>query len=640
VTRVVFIENAAQAAALVADDAAAGAQALVAVTAEAVDALDSYGLPHTAADDICDLRRLAGQEYPMNIEVARLAAAFESFAVSRHPQLDSDGPGFMSAQAYPLFHASVAIAARALICLDAIRHFGASTIAVYAGELDPWFRDDGYAVSPSVEILRRMRPDIAIDVRPPAPGTPGDAARSPLHDRIRNRIEAVWRRVLQRDVAASGSTPPEELRGLTLLFPTGARYDWAQVADALAGYGGAQVFEIETQTLGTFWPQVFAPVVVDRRTGSRQALDVAAFEADADEERVVERLVDEWARTRPADAVFPVLGVDIFPGLLPHFTHVARRSPAMVRHADAIAAAALDAVRPDAVGFFAMPLLADKRFAHASRRRQVLVVCYQHGASYGTHQVAQHGQIEQAHADVFLSYGDGTRLHGYPEFPVRATPVPVGSARIDAIRRAAAPRRGPRQPLRVLWVGEYATRNEFNATHSIADVTRYRLEQRGLERLAAAHTLSVTYRPHRHQLQEVGIARWIERSELRIGIDAVRPLEVLIDRSDLIVTDASSGQVWYETLAIGRPMILFCDPRQTLLWPEFAADVERACLWCRDEESFLAVLDRLAESPRTVVDELAAFDARPFVEKYVLHTGAGRPVDRVLAFLASVHVAH
>jgi hypothetical protein len=637
-SRVLFVETSAQATWICTHLSQGERGTLLAVTAEAIEALDARGLAHIPAREVCDFRQFAEHEYGMNVGVVRLAGAVESFVKARRPELRFEGPGFVSGQGYPLFHAAVGIAARAILGVSAIRALDARAIGVFGSPLDPWFADDGYERDPWIEVVRHAEPGVAVDVLPmPISRSAHDSMRPPLYDRIRNRIEASWRRAVGGNRARRSAAPSPDLRGLRLLFPIGATYDWLPVTEALRSSGNSHVAEMDGETLGYFWPYAFVPAVIERASGQRHELSVPSFARDPEEEATVERILGEWLQERPEQARFPVGVVDVFPGLQRHLTQVTRRSPALLRHADRVAAAALEQVRPDAVCFFAMPLLAEKRFAHACRRRSVPVICYQHGATYGTHRVAQHAQIEQAHADVFLTYGEGTREHTYPEFPSRAVFVPVGSARIEAMRRAATPRRRRGRQVRVLWIGEYATGNAFNATHTLEDTRRYAVEQEGLRLLAAASpSLHVIYRPHRHQLKEVGTVRWIQRACPAVAVEAVRPLEHLINDADVIVSDGASGQVWYETMALGRPLILFCDPQQSLLWPEFERDLDRACRWCRDESEFFAALRRLCKEPAEAMSALSAIDAAPFVRKYILHHGSDGPADRVRRLLSSL----
>ncbi len=636
-SRVIFVETSAQAEWASSHLSESERGMIVAVTAEAVEALQARGLAHIPAGQVCDLRQFAEEEYGINVGVVRLARAVESFVEARRPELRFEGPGFLSGQGYPLFHAAVGIAARATLCMRAIRTLDANAIALFSGPLDRWFAADGYDRAPWIDVVHHADPRVKIDVLPmPATDPTDDSLGPPLYERIHNRLERPWRRHITRSRSRrSAITESLDLRGLRLLFPSGVRDDWIPIIETLGSSHDCGLAEMDGETRGYFWPYAFIPAVTERASGQRHELGVPSFAPDATEEAVVEQLFGQWMHERPEQARFPVGGIDVFPGLARHVTQVARRSPALLRHADRVAAAALEHVRPDAVCFFAMPWLAVKRFAHACRHRSVPVICYQHGGTYGTHRVAQHAQVEQAHADVFLTYGEGTREHTYPEFPLHASFVPVGSARIEAMRRAAAPRRRGRR-LRVLWVGEYATGNGFNATHTLEDTRRFALEQEGLRLLAAASSLRVTYRPHREQLQEVGTVRWIQRACPAVAVEAVRPLERLIADADVVVTDGSSGSVWYETLGMGRPLILFCDPRQPLLWPEFERDLDQACRWCRNESEFFDVLRQLVEDPADAMSALRAIDAAPFVRKYILHHGNGGPADRVWRFLSSL----
>jgi hypothetical protein len=635
VAQTIFVESDAQAAWVARRACAQPREAVVALTAEAVEALETLAVPHVAVGDVSDLRPLAGALYDLSVGVTRVARQLEAFVGARYPRARAEGPGFVEGHTYVLQHDASTVAARAILILDAINAIRPSSIALFAGPVDRVLGVSGYDEPPVAAVLRDTRPTVALELLPPAAPLPARPEGGGLLSRVRNRARVTigqlraQRQTRQRRSSSGG------LDGLRLLLADGAVYDWAPVAAQLVQPAQATVFGLTIRPLATgLWSYAYDPVLHLLNEGREQSLPISPYARDLREEAAVGELFDEWSSTRPAEARLDVVGIDILPGLVPHLRHVASRSPALLRHADQVAAAALDRTQPDAVGFFAIPSLASKRVAFAARRRGVPVVAYQHGATYGTHRQAIHAHLEQAHADYFLTYGVGTRLLDYPEFPARAEFVPVGSARIDVMRHGRRRSRGDR--LRVLWIGELATENLYGTPFSLEDTRRYALEKHGLTRLTAGDRLEVMYRPHRHQWKESGIARWIERRGLPVTVDVVQPLERLIRGADLIVTDGSSGQVWYEAFGIGVPLVVFCDPTQTHLTPEFEHDLGRACLWCRDEASFLVAIDRLAADPAAAASDLDRIDTVAFVEKYILGAGKGRPVDRVLTFLSAL----
>jgi hypothetical protein len=635
----IFVENDAQAAWVARRACRHPREAVVALTAEAVEALETLGVPHMPIGEVSDLRPLAGALYDLSVGVTGVARQLEAFVGARYPMARADGPGFVDGQSYVLQHDASTVAARAILIVDAINVIRPSSIALFGGPADRVLGVSGYDEPPVAAVVRNTCQNVALELLEPAESLAARIEGPGLLSRVRNRARLTigqlraHRRTRQRRSSSVG------LDGLRLLLADGAVYDWAPVTAQLVEHAHAMVFSLSKRPFATgLWSYAYDPVFHSLNESDDQPLNVAPYARDLGEEAEVGELFDEWLRARPAEARLNVLGIDILPGLAPHLRHVASRGPALLHHADAVATAVLDRTQPEMVGFFAIPSLASKRVAFAARMRGVPVVAYQHGATYGTHLQAIHAHLEQAHADYFLTYGVGTRLLEYPEFPARAEFVPVGSARIDAMRHGR--RRARSDRLRVLWIGELATENLYGTAFSLEDTRRYALEKQGLSRLTAGGLIEVMYRPHRHQWKESGIARWIERAGLPVTVDVVQPLERLIRNADIVVTDGSSGQVWYEAFGIGVPLVVFCDPTQTRLTPEFERDLSQACLWCRDDKSFLAVVDRLAADPATAARDLRQIDTAAFVEKYILGAGSGRPVDRVLTFLSALRGRH
>jgi hypothetical protein len=635
VAQAIFVESDAQAAWVSQHACAQPREAVVALTAEAVEALETLGVPHVPVGDVSDLRPLASVVYELSVEVTRITRHIEAYISAFYPPARTDGPGFVEGQGYVLQHDVSTVAARAVLIIDAIRILRLSSIALFAGPIDHAFREDGYVEPPVAAVIRKMFPEVKLDLREVVPSFPSSNEGRTLLGRIRNRAALIVEQLTAHRRTVGHSRQHRRLNGLRVLLADGATYDWGPVAAELLRQTDVRLTALNNRTfLDDFWSHAYEPVLYTLSENRSEQLGVGSYTREPDEEALLSELFNRWVQDRAAEARLYFLGVDLLPGLIPHFRHIVRRGLTFLRHADAVATAALDRAQPDAVCFFAIPTLASKRVAFAARRRGVPVVAYQHGATYGTHLQAMHAQIDQAHADYFLTYGVGTAPLEHPGFPVRAEFVNVGSARIDAMRRLRPPPRRNRP--RVLWVGEFATANLYGTPYSLEDTRRYAIEKEGLSRLTSSGLIEVMYRPHRHQWKESGIARWLGRRGLPVDVDVVQPLERLIRASDLVVTDGSSGQVWYEALAIGVPVIAFCDPVQTRLTEEFERDLATACMWYRDEESFLRALGRLAADPAAVMHDLEQIDVAPFLEKYILGAGSHRPVDRVLAFLGAL----
>jgi len=157
--------------------------------------------------------------------------------------------------------------------------------------------------------------------------------------------------------------------------------------------------------------------------------------------------------------------------------------------------------------------------------------------------------------------------------------------------------------------------------------------------LSNADNLRVIYRPYRHEMQVDGTTRWLERSNLRsIRINATQPLDELIRKADIVISDTSSGTTWNEVIVLKKPLILYFDPRQwpVPLSPHLVSDLESACYWCKSVEELVAAVHRLADEGLAFAAELQQIDTTAFIRNYVLHRDDGQCVPRVISFLNNV----
>ena len=107
----------------------------------------------------------------------------------------------------------------------------------------------------------------------------------------------------------------------------------------------------------------------------------------------------------------------------------------------------------------------------------------------------------------------------------------------------------------------------------------------------------------------------------------------MIDEHDLVITDNTASTVWNEAIVFGKPLILFCDPKQTFLMDHFIYDLERSCCWCRTENEFIDAVKMLVREGSQYVNKLRQIDTSQYIEKYILDTSNRRPVDRIVSFL-------
>lgn len=624
--RLIFLEDRAEVDAVRSSGDVDADTTLVAITAEALDALDELGLSGVAVSNFAQPRVLADVQRTYLSAAERLLDELQSFVVERHPPARLDGPGFLVAQDYNVQVSIVAIATRAYLLRAAVRALAPTSVAAFPTTAEPIFLGDGYPEAPWIAVLEELGRVEGFEVerlaRRALPGGPRPAA-STLRQRARAAadlgVHGLARRLALRFAPRRGNGAR-----LRLLFVGPPRYDWLQFVEHLGGRADCSWVPTIHFDPSRDWTEVLGNEL--RRLGTSNAIPLGpAFAMDEEEAAVVRDLVSGWFRDR--DERLDVLGIDILPALIPNLVAIASHSPAIARHADAVAERALDHARPHAVCFSSATLLPAKRASHLARARGIEVVAYQHGGAYSTHEWVAHQLGEWAHADYFLTYGEGITPPAEPLFPLRAEFVPVGSARI-ASWRGAGRRRSRTGGRHVLWIAETATRNVVNYA-LVEDTERYLLERRCLELLNDAR-LDVIFRPYPGQSETSGVLRWLRRHGLeRVRVAEHTPLRRLVAWADLVVSDSASGTAWNEVIALGKPFILYCDPETARLRPDFAADLERACHWCRTEDDFLAALEDISANAYAAKESV---DVERFLERYVLHRG--RPGDDVASFLA------
>jgi hypothetical protein len=648
VTNLVFLEDRAQVLQSKQALPLCSGTKLIAVTAEALEALEEYDLPHEAVSAYANARDLVSVDEQLNLDCFSLAQEIETFIGQRYSGARFDGPGFISGQAYVLQYSASAILTRAFLMRETIRACSPEKVVVFAGEIDPWFIGDGYARNPWLNVTEQLAAEqgFKLDVLPYS----NDDQRSLLENLripLRRGYDYARRKVhrLIRQVSLSLRPPriplDKDLKGLRLLMVDGHSYDWAPVLSALRNVKGVEGARLHCRPLdGRFWTFHFGPSLQRLWSRRRHELGVESPRIDAREIKTVSTLFDDWLRQRPTQPALTALGINVFPAIASHLRAMATLGPALTRHADAVSSRALYLVKPHAVCFFAMPWLVSKRLAFYCHQQGIPVVCYQHGGAYGTQVAPKNELIEPAHADYFLVYGRGIQPRANPAFLTRARYVPVGSARI-AIMKAKAPPSSSisRRVINVLWIGEISLRNTVGGTFQVEDTERYLLQKECLEILDRGKNLRVTYRPYpgREQWNSAGTTRWLERVNPRsIVIDSSLPLEKLIGQHDLVITDCSSNTAWNEVLALGRPLIVYCDPEQTPLTAAYMEDLDEACHWCRTREAIVVAVRKLVLEGETFLSDLRKKESSAYLRKYVVHERPDASVKSVISFLNSV----
>lgn len=609
----------------------------VALTADALEALEGSGLPHEPVSAFADLHPLALAEERLNVEILCLAQEIEDFIGQRYSHARLEGPGFLSGQGYTIQLTAAALVGRAHLMRETIRMLSPRRVSVFEGRIDPILQGDGYRRNPWLDLVREFCEGCGIKWE--AIALPGD---------LRPTDSGPWRatsglcqkgmRFLHRIRSSHLDLPivRDGLSGLRLLLADGPGFDWEPVFRALRSVPGVERFSLK----GSFgdkreWTFSYQPEL--RRPGQYRGCRprLGSLEGDPAEGQTLGNLFDDWLRQRVTPPQLEVLGMNLFTVLIPHLKSVAPISLGIARQTDRTARWAIERVRPHAVCFSAMTSLAAKRLAFHARLQGIPVICYQHGGGYGTHLLASYEQNELAHADFFLTYGAGIQPRSHSILPVRSRCVPVGSSRIawGMVHANGHPFRKGRA-IQVLWVAEYSTRNTYGSPFLVEDTRRYLLQRRCLQRLTNAPGLKVTYRPHPTISEWDGTSRWLKRARLQsIRTDLVHPLDQLIRSADIVITDTSSGTVWNEVLALQKPLVLYCDPLQTRLAPQVAASLEKACHWRKTEEALLDTVEKLAQEGRRFLQGLDRKDASVFVRDYVLHLDREGCAQRVVQFL-------
>lgn len=618
---------------------------VVAVTAEAAEALERAGLPYTPVSALADPRALMGAEEDVNRASVEIATEIETYVAERYERARCEGPGFMTANSYLLQYSIGAIAARAHLMGEAIREIDPSSVAVVAGGVDDWFAGEGYAHDPWLELLRAEASAAGFEFEilsgAPNPRSTHSHRRPSMTLALLGKSLRSLRRGAVSLRPPTGGGVPAGLDDARVLVGNADAYDWELVLERLGGSTRARIARLRARALDNrHWTQYFEPCVTFQ---SRRRLELYALQGGAprvhEDARRVGPLFDAWLAERDEPPTIELLGRDVFPALVPHLRALATTGPALIRAVDHVVRQALDVARPEAVCMPSISSLAGKRLAFAARERGIPVLAFQHGGAYGTHALVQHEQAEFGHADVFLSYGEGIEAPTNALGVVKATFVPIGSPLLEQARARADVRRPKRlraSVVDVLWIAELTSRNTFAATFIVEDTERYALESRMLARLANARRIRVTYRPFPGQEQISGVAHRLARLHPRVRVAATGSLVPLIQSSDIVVTDTTSGTTWNEVIALGKPLILYCDPDQTPLVDRFAGDLERACVWCRTHADLEEAVERLAREGAAFVQEVAARDTTDFLRLYVLHRDDGRCVDRALSCLAEL----
>lgn len=621
---------------------------VVAFTAEACQALDECGVSYEPISAVVDLAPVREVESQYIRDCLALARKIERFVAERDRSVTSGGPGFLSGQIYHLQYSFGAILTRAFLAAAAVGARGATHVRLFTEGVDPWFAGNGYEqnpwIKPLVGCLASRGISAGIDVLPKsiaALPTAALFARSDLRAWLKRwlgRLAWVQRRLAARRLQGYFDIPASpEIAGLRMLVSGNDGYDWGPVLAAATMRDDVECHVIRKVANDSVGFRTHYAACLQRLPDYRKSLALNTPPPDFHRgERYVD-LFDEFVRSGGMNDVPRYLGIDVAAGVAPLLRALTVIGPELVAHADAVADETLEFVKPQVVCFTTIADVVDRCFAQRCRERGIPVVCYQHGGSYGTHSLPSHGTMDASEVDFFLTYGSGILPVEEPALPTRALHMPVGSSRIHEMQKRVSAL-APSASVRVLWVAELSYRNTVAATHIVEDTTRFMLQRECLSILATAKNMRVVYRPFPFDNDWQATPRWLSLMRFgSIAVDASTSMASLIAAADVVVIDSAGSTVWNEVLALGKPLVLYCDPQQTPLRRHFADDLEHACRWYKTRAQFVDAMCALADNPRAFIAGITAPGCAQFLARYVLHEGDC--VARTLAFLGGLRAS-
>lgn len=277
----------------------------------------------------------------------------------------------------------------------------------------------------------------------------------------------------------------------------------------------------------------------------------------------------------------------------------------------------------------------------AMRSLGVRTYMYQHGGFVGACECPPWDCNDLALAEYELTYGRGTAQY-FSSRPTyadggRATPIAVGSSRLDSLRKTIHRGRHAPRRKRVLLVPNLIPRNNryFDAG-TTPDVLESELQEAmvACAREFAAHEFIFKAFPYHDQRDTpaVALAR-TPGSNCRVEFDT--PLPSLIAEADLIALLFPSTAL-LEALLSDRAVIVLVDPRFVEMRAAARAALERRATVADAPAQFLDQLRGLLQDGRfqvsTPVDD-------QFLREFGTHLDDGKSADRAVAALASTPAA-
>tara|TARA_B100000029_G_C17606302_1_gene967514 strand:+ start:4772 stop:6790 length:2019 start_codon:yes stop_codon:yes gene_type:complete len=627
---------------------------VVALTAEALQSLQEFGIKHTPVSEYADTRPVAAANQQLVVDCLDTLEEIETYILSHYTDSNATDVGFLTSNCYWLQYALTILVTRAHLIQETIRACSPVTVSIFkvAGDTDYaikaahiWYQS--LSMSHVLEQLA-SKYMFQLDIRSyNAESVNRYNLLSSLHSI--KQIPASLRKFVGERISYLDSSKFENTNNsgqndkCSLLIVGGLNAEWKSVTSFdrdlqvyLLNWMNNMEFAREPGSRG--WCMGYDPKVVQFENESSIKLTLDPYSLAQEEMDSVNIICDRWANNVNRKSSVCFQGLDLADDLIDVVRPIAARTLSLCRYLDNFVSQVLDAIAPDIVCFQGVIHMADKRMASACRNRGIPTVGIQHGGSVGTHMNHKMDINDWGYCDYYLTYGDGIKGYINPIVTQRSSLVSVGSTYIEQrMRTNNLEDHTDNTYVNVLWISEKSFGNTIGHHYFPEDTRRYLLQQRCLKILNNGNNVKVTFRPFRTNKETIGTVRWLERGEYKaIKVDINSDLEELIRMSDVIITDNAASTVWNEAIAFGKPLILFCDPQQTLLMPHFASDLEEACFWCKTDSELRNAVQRLSDTGSEFLSDLRRIDTTSYLENYVLYRNDGNSKQRAAGFLKSL----
>lgn len=627
---------------------------VIALTAEALQALQEFDVKHTAVSEYADTRPVAAANQQLVVDCLDTLEEIETYILSHLSGSNTTDEGFLTSNSYWLQYALTILVTRTHLIQETIRACSPVTVSMFKVA-----KDNDYAIKaahvwyPSLSmnhVLKQLASKYVfqLDIRSYNTESVNRSNLLSSLDRIR-RTPARLRQLVGEHISSSGFSKFENTHNsgtddqCSLLIVGGLNYEWQTVTSFTSDLQGYLLnwmsnTEFANEPGSHGWCMGYDPKLVQFQNQSSIKIRLDPYSLEQEEMDSIKSMCDRWVNNVNRKRSVFFQGVDLVDDLIDVVRPIAARTLSFCRYLDYFVSHVLDTTVPDIVCFHGVIHMADKRMASACRDRGIPTVGIQHGGSVGTHMNHKMDINDWGHCDYYLTYGAGIKGYIDPIVPQRSSLVSVGSAHIEQrMRTNNLEDHSDNKYIKVLWISDKSFGNTIGHHFVPEDTRRYLLQQRCLKILNNGNNVQVTFRPFRTNEETIGTVRWLERCEYTaIKVDINSSLEELIRISDVIIADNSASTVWNETIAFGKPLILFCDPQQTLLMPHFAADLEEACFWCKTETELIHAVQRLSDAESDFLSDLRRTDTTSYMENYILYRNDGDSKQRAVEFLKAL----